>query len=115
MWFLVVIGIIWLAFFDGLNTIGEFNVLDKFKQISSKDECRSYSDYTCNQLENSSYNVFFDHPSGNQEYLGVSRSLSGCGNMSHRFANNENISLSDGWGYICCLKTKTSECAEKHR
>lgn len=41
-------------------------LLDWFK----KDSCKAYSDYTCKQLENSSYNVYFYWPSDKEEYLG---------------------------------------------
>ena len=83
--------------------------------LFGKDSCRSYSDYTCKQLENSSYNVYFFYPDNSEDYIGVSRSLSNCNSMAVTHANRKNLKRSDGWGYICCLKTKNSECAEKHR
>ncbi len=83
--------------------------------LFGRDRCKSYSDYTCKQLENSRYNVYFFFPDNSENYLGVSHSLSHCNSMAVTFANRKNIKRSDGWGYICCLKTKNSECAEKHR
>ena len=81
----------------------------------NSDSCKQYSDYSCKELEASNYNVYFYFPDDREKYLGVSNSLSQCNSMSVNYANQKNISRSDGWGYICCLKTKNSECAEKHR
>ena len=88
----------------------EAGIFDLFK----KDSCKQYSDYTCKQLENSSYNVYFYWPNDKEEYLGQSYSLSGCGDTAYDFAYRKNIS-NKNWGYICCLITKNSGCAEKHR
>lgn len=79
------------------------------------DECREYSKYSCKQLENSNYNVYFYYPGGKEVYLGVSEKLSQCGDMAHGFASNNNLSGNTEWGYICCLKSSSSECEEKHR
>ena len=79
------------------------------------DSCREYSDYTCKELENSNYNVYFYFPNDDEIYLGVSDSLSGCGNAAYNYANSKKLKNSDNWDYICCLKTKDSQCAEKHR
>ena len=86
-----------------------------FDSLFGRDSCKSYSDYTCKQLENSSYNVYFFYPDNSEDYIGVSRSLSNCNSMAVTHANRNNLKRSDGWGYICCLKTNNSECAEKHR
>ena len=85
-------------------------VLDWFK----KNSCKAYSDYNCKQLENSSYDVYFYWLSSKEEYLGQSNTLSGCGDMADKFAYRKDIANND-WGYICCLITKKSSCAEKHR
>ena len=82
--------------------------------LFTKDSCKEYSDYTCKQLENSSYNVYFYWPSDKEEYLGQSHSLSGCGDKASSFAFQKNVSSSN-WGYICCLMKDGSCCAEKHR
>ena len=80
------------------------------------DECREYSDYSCKQLEKATYNAYFYFPDGNKEYyLGVAEGLSQCGAIAHGYANSKQLSRDSGWSYICCLKTKDSECAEKHR
>lgn len=96
-----------LCFFANPANAG---LLDWFK----KDSCKAYSDYTCKQLEKSSYNVYFYWPSDKEEYLGQSYSLSGCGDMASSFASQKDISNSN-WGYICCLMKDGSSCAEKHR
>lgn len=80
------------------------------------DECKEYSNYSCSQLEKATYNAYFYFPDGNKEYhLGVAEGLSQCGVMAHSYASSKELSRDSGWSYICCLKTKDSECAEKHR
>ena len=106
MFLLILLFLGWIFFFDGLETI---------KQYTGNDSCKSYSDYTCKQLENSTYNAFFYFPDDTEYYLGTVYSLSGCGRAANRYASSKNLSRSDGWGYICCLKTSNSNCAEKHR
>lgn len=85
-------------------------LLDLFR----KDSCKQYSDYTCKQLENSHYNVYFYWPNDREEYLGQSSSLSQCGDMAINFSYRKEVQ-NENWGYICCLITATSSCAEKHR
>lgn len=79
------------------------------------DSCKSYSDFTCSQLENSDYNVYFWFPDNDKEYfLGRSTSLSMCGSMARNYAYEKNVTYED-WDYICCLNTDGSSCKEKHR
>ena len=62
------------------------------------------------------YNVYFWFEDGSKQYhLGVVDSLDACGAVANKYARSKNLTKSDDWGYICCLKTSTSECAEKHR
>lgn len=79
------------------------------------DECREYSAYTCKQLEIATYNVYFYYPAGTEEYLGVVEGLRQCGAMAYSYASSRDLSRESGWGYVCCLKTSDSACAEKHR
>ena len=79
------------------------------------DECSSYSDFSCKQIENATYNAYFYYPSGSEEYLGVANGLSHCGAMAHSFAANKSLTGNREWSYICCMKAKGSECYEKHR
>lgn len=78
------------------------------------DSCTKYSDFTCDQLERSSYHVFFYYPDGTEKYLGQSTALSQCNSMAVYEANLKNLDGSQ-WGYICCLIANGSNCYEKHR
>lgn len=91
------------------------DILEKGKQIVGTDSCRSYSDFTCAQLERSRYNAYFYFPDNREVFLGESVSLSGCGSMAYSYANRKGLGRGDGWGYICCLIAKGSSCYEKHR
>ena len=91
-------------------TTASAGIFDLFR----RDSCKQYSDYTCKQLENSPYNVYFYWPNNSEEYLGQSSSLSQCGDMAVNFSYRKSIQNED-WGYICCLITNSSSCAEKHR
>ena len=91
------------------------DVLEKGKQIVGTDSCRSYSDFTCAQLERSRYNAYFYFPDNKEVYLGESATLSACGSMAHSYAGSKGLSRGSGWGYICCLIAKGSSCYEKHR
>lgn len=90
-------------------------ILEKGKQIVGTDSCRSYSDFTCAQLERSRYNAYFYFSDNKEVFLGESVSLSGCGSMAYSYANRKGLGRGDGWGYICCLIAKGSSCYEKHR
>lgn len=79
------------------------------------DECRDYSAHSCSELSKATYNVHFYYPSGRAEYLGVAEGLSSCGAVAHNFARSKELNQNNDWSYICCLKTSSSECAEKHR
>ncbi|WLQ15629.1 hypothetical protein O5O45_06830 [Hahella aquimaris] len=79
------------------------------------DKCSSYSDFSCSEIENATYNAFFYFPNNNEYYLGVAHGLSQCGSMAHSFASSKNLTGNREWGYICCMKVKGSECYEKHR
>jgi len=99
----------------GYNNNIVSQVSENAKQLVGSDSCRSYSDYTCKQLENSNYNVYFWFPDNDREYfLGNSSSLSMCGSMARNYAYDKNVS-SKNWDYICCLDKDGSSCKEKHR
>ena len=62
------------------------------------------------------FNVYFWYPNNsNEQYLGTAKGLDQCGATASNHATSKNLSRADGWSYICCLKTSSSECAEKHR
>ena len=104
-----------LILFAAIGSAQSNPLTEWFKQKTGLDACRSYSDYTCDQLENSTYNVYFYFPDNSEYPLGKSYSLSGCGNSANRYATSKGLGRSDGWAYICCLETPSSSCAEKHR
>ena len=79
------------------------------------DECREYSDFSCKEIEEAPYNVYFYYPSSEEEYLGETDGLSQCGAMAHSFASSKNLSGNGEWSYICCMRAKGSGCYEKHR
>jgi hypothetical protein len=79
------------------------------------DTCREYSDFSCNEIENAPYNVYFYYQSGAEKYLGQAQGLSQCGAVAYDFASSRNLSSKKEWSYVCCMKAKGSECYEKHR
>ncbi len=81
---------------------------------SCDDECSSYSEFSCSEIEAADYNVYFYYPSGSEKYLGQVTGLSSCGGSAHSFASAENLKGQD-WGYVCCMIAKGSQCYEKHR
>ncbi len=83
--------------------------------LSACDSCRDYSDYSCNQLEKADYNVYFYFLDRDKErYLGTSQGLLQCGEIAQQYAREKELEGAE-WSYVCCLKTKNSSCAEKHR
>ena len=87
---------------------------DFFDFLFGPENCKVGSNYTCNQLENSPYNVFFYSPDKTEKYLGLARNLPSAKIMSVNYANSLNLSRDAGWSTVFCLKTNASECAEKH-
>jgi len=83
--------------------------------VGCSDECSSYSDFSCDEIEDASYNVYFYFPNNKEYPLGMANGLSQCGSVAYSYAASKNLSRSDGWSYICCMKAKGSECYEKHR
>jgi hypothetical protein len=75
-----------------------------------------FSQCTERNPSTATFNVYFWYPNNsNEQYLGIAKGLDQCGAMASNHANSKNLSRGDGWSYICCLKTSSSECAEKHR
>jgi hypothetical protein len=115
-WLIIIAAIYFLFFYDygdNNNIASQFS--ESAKQFVGTDSCRSYSDFTCKQLENSNYNVYFWYPDSEKEYyLGKSTSLSMCGSMANNYAYDKNV-FSRNWDYICCLDKDGSSCKEKHR
>lgn len=80
----------------------------------SSDECKSYSDFTCKQIQDAKYNVYFYYPNQTEVYLGRAEGLESCNYISRQFASQKKL-LGSNWGYICCMVAKGSSCYEKHR
>lgn len=86
----------------------------------SGDPCREYSAYTCEQLEQQTYNVYYydverRSESGRELFLGEAVGLEGCGTLADAVADARSEEREGDWSYICCLQTDESSCAEKHR
>ncbi len=79
------------------------------------DSCREYSDFSCKEIERAPYNVHFSYPSGDLKHLGKVSGLAACGRTAYSYANSKGLTPGDGWGYVCCMRAKGSECYEKHR
>lgn len=79
------------------------------------DSCQEYSKYSCAQLEKQTYNVFVYPPSGREYRAGEAVGLQACGSTAWSYAEDKGFNRSSDWSYICCLETKDSACAEKHR
>jgi hypothetical protein len=84
----------------------------------SFDECKEFSDYTCSELKESKYNVYFDFDLDSDddelEYLGQADGLDVCQSIASSYSSYKNIPWNHRQ-YICCLVTDKSSCQEKHR
>jgi hypothetical protein len=79
------------------------------------DECSTYSEFSCEQIQNAEYNVYFTFPSGSEPYhVGQVSGLQECGAVAHNYAAYKEVSTAD-WGYVCCMIARGSSCYEKHR
>ena len=79
------------------------------------DECSDYSDFSCDEIQSATYNVYFYYPNGSEKFLGKHNGLNQCGTKSYKFAASKDLSNNNEWSYICCMKAEGSGCYEKHR
>lgn len=79
------------------------------------DSCRSYSEFSCSQIDKATYNVYFYYPSEVEKYLGRVTGLAQCGSTARGYASSKSLPSSSDWGYVCCMEAKGSSCYEKHR
>ena len=79
------------------------------------DECSSYSDFSCKQIQNAKYNTYFYFPDGREYYLGEVSGLDACQAEASSFTYEKSGTTNYDWDYICCMKAKGSSCYEKHR
>jgi len=82
--------------------------------FACRDECKSYSKFSCMEIEKAKYNVGFVYPDKKEILLGKVSSLSSCKILAKSFAKDENI-LRENWDYNCCMIAEGSTCFEKHR
>lgn len=81
-----------------------------------QDSCKEYSRFTCKQLEQQTFNVYYyDTPESTERLLGSAVGLQQCASVAWSAAHARKKESSDDWSYVCCLQTEDSSCAEKHR
>lgn len=86
----------------------------------AQDSCRSYSEFTCAELEQQTYNVFYTdaaRATGEPRSLHVGQvvGLQACGTLAHSTAQLQETQRAGDWSYVCCLHQGSSMCVEKHR
>jgi len=82
--------------------------------FACRDECKSYSKFSCMEIEKAQYNVQFIYPDQKEILLGKVSSLSSCKVLAKSFAKDEKI-LRETWDYKCCMVAEGNSCLEKHR
>jgi hypothetical protein len=82
--------------------------------FACRDECKSYSKFSCMEVEKASYNVHFTYPDQKEIMLGKVASLSSCKALAKSYAKDEDI-LRENWDYSCCMIAEGNSCLEKHR
>lgn len=74
-------------------------------------------------LERADFNVYFYYPpkknedknKGKEEYIGLVRGLNACQDAAYSKAQSLGMAKSREWTYLCCKKTKKSDCESSHR
>lgn len=62
--------------------------------IGCTDECRKYSNFSCSEIQEATYNVYFYFPNKSEYYLGIANGLKQCGYISHNYAYSKKLSRS---------------------
>ena len=65
-------------------------------------------------LDSAKFNAYFYYPSNRQEFLGQVSGLGACQAAARSKAQALRMEP-ESWSYVCCLKTNSSDCAEKHK
>jgi hypothetical protein len=67
--------------------------------------------------ETNTYNAYFVQfePEETKRYVGTVTGLSSCKYIVSDYYAKRRKFIEGKWDYACCLKTKQSNCAEKHR
>ena len=89
-------------------------VLALLAACGNGDDCSSFSEFSCKEIEQARYNVHFYFPSGTEHSLGQVSGLSRCDAVAHNYAAEKEVS-NENWGYICCMIAHGSACYEKHK
>ena len=66
-------------------------------------------------LEKATFNTWFQQPSGEKVLIGQVEGISRCRELARIKAQDLNIEDNHKWGYVCCLRSNTSECAQEHK
>lgn len=86
-----------------------------YQCVTAGDSCREYSQFTCKEIEEAYYNVWFTFPEDEKPYnLGGTKGLKSCGQIAYDYAEEKRVQNLN-WNYVCCMITETSSCYEKHR
>ncbi len=85
-----------------------------FLLAACKDNCQSFSKYTCKELEKTTYNVWFYYRTGNPIFAGATTGLENCRSMAKSYAE-ANTRGGSGWSYSCCVVKTNSTCEERHK
>lgn len=68
------------------------------------------------EVEEPSYEVWFTFPNNDKEnYIGTTKGLDSCEFIARSYADSNILEYTNEWDYTCCLVTKDSSCAEKHK
>ena len=70
---------------------------DFFDFLFGPEPCKAGTEYTCNELENAQYNVYFYSPDKEEKYIGLARNLATAKIISVQYANSLNLSRDSGW------------------
>ena len=81
---------------------------DFFDFLFGPGPCKVGSEYTCTELENAQYNVYFYSPDKEEKYIGLARNLATAKIISVQYANSLNLSRDSGWTTTCLLYTSPS-------
>jgi len=85
-------------------------------QCVNGDECSSFSKFSCKEIRNANYIVWFSFPDDDKTYsLGNANSLEVCKAVAYSYAESKNLLDTTNWDYICCMVAEGSNCLEKHR
>ena len=79
--------------------------------------CLASCDDKVSATETNVYNSYFIQyePEEKKLYVGTVTGLSSCKYIVSDYYAKRRKFIDGSWDYMCCLKTKRSNCSEKHR